>query len=192
MMKYLSSEKTLGRSKLKLSKKVKKPDIDDLNDLLLETEYLESYATNKIKTPAEIKKTKERLLEREELRKPESVSVVYLLQEVPGTKIGRPKYNIIGAQNFGKIKVLLKEDTQIVRSPGPITYQLRRLLKDYTDKDYLLLSGDPKVIGLAIAVACDINNGKYTTLTWDRQEKMYYATEFNIHERGEINEQDRL
>ena len=118
--------------------------------------------------------------------------IVYLLQEVPGTKIGRPKYNIIGAQKFGKIEVLLKEDTQIVRSPGPITYQLRRLLKDFRDKDYLLLSGDPKVIGLAIAVACDINNGKYTTLTWDRQEKMYYPTEFNIHERGEINEQDKL
>ena len=118
--------------------------------------------------------------------------IVYLLQEVPGTKIGRPKYNIIGAQKFGKIRVLLREDTQIVRSPGPITYQLRRLLKDFKDEDYLLLSGDPKVIGLAIAVACDINNGKYTTLTWDRQEKMYYPTEFNIHERGEINEQDKL
>ena len=65
-------------------------------------------------------------------------------------------------------------------------------LKNYTDRDFLLLSGDPKVIGLAIAVACDINNGKYTTLTWDRQEKMYYPTEFNIHERGEINEQDKL
>ena len=90
---------------------------------------------------------------------------VYLLQEVPGTKIGRPKYNIIGAQKYGKIKVLLREDTQIVRSPGPITYQLRRLLKDFSDKDYLLLSGDPKVIGLSIAVACDINNGKYPTLT---------------------------
>jgi len=118
--------------------------------------------------------------------------IVYLLQEVPGTKIGRPKFNIIGAQKFGKIEVLLKEDTQIVRSPGPITYQLRRLLKDFTDKDYLLLSGDPKVIGLSIAVACDINNGKYKTLTWDKQEKMYYSTEFNIYERGEINEQDRL
>ena len=98
--------------------------------------------------------------------------IVYLLQEVPGTKIGRPKYNIVGAQKYGQIKVLLREDTQIVRSPGPITYQLRRLLKDFSDKDYLLLSGDPKVIGLAIAVACDINNGKYKTLTWDRQEKM--------------------
>ena len=118
--------------------------------------------------------------------------IVYLLQEVPGTKIGRPKYNIIGAQKFGKIRVLLREDTQIVRSPGPITYQLRRLLKDFKDEDYLLLSGDPKVIGLAIAVACDINNGKYKTLTWDKQEKMYYSTEFNIYERGEINEQDKL
>ena len=118
--------------------------------------------------------------------------IVYLLQEVPGTKIGRPKFNIIGAQKFGKIEVLLREDTQIVRSPGPITYQLKRLLKNFTDKDYLLLSGDPKVIGLSIAVACDINNGKYKTLTWDKQEKMYYSTEFNIYERGEINEQDRL
>ena len=118
--------------------------------------------------------------------------IVYLLQEVPGTKIGRPKFNIIGAQKFGKIEVLLREDTQIVRSPGPITYQLKRLLKNFTDKDYLLLSGDPKVIGLAIAVACDINNGKYKTLTWDKQEKMYYSTEFNIYERGEIDEQDKL
>ena len=118
--------------------------------------------------------------------------IVYLLQEVPGTKLGRPKFNIIGAQKFGRIEVLLREDTQIVRSPGPITYQLRRLLKNFTDKDYLLLSGDPKVIGLSIAVACDINNGKYKTLTWDKQEKMYYSTEFNIYERGEINEQDKL
>ena len=122
----------------------------------------------------------------------EKEPTVYLLQEVPGTKIAIPKYDIIGATKFGKIKVLLKEDTQIVRSPGPITYELRRLLKDYTDKDFLLLSGDPKVIGLAIAIVCDINNGKYTTLTWDRREKMYYSTKFNIYERGEINEQDKL
>jgi len=114
--------------------------------------------------------------------------IVYLLQEVPGTKIGRPKYNIIGAQKFGEIKVLLGEDTQIIRSPGPVTYRLRRLLKNFSDKDYLLLSGDPKVISLATAVACDINNGKYKTLTWDRQEKMYYSTPFNIHERGKIDE----
>ena len=52
--------------------------------------------------------------------KPESI--VYVLQELPGTKIGRPKYNIIGAQKYGKLKVLLKENTQIIMSPGPIIF----------------------------------------------------------------------
>ena len=118
--------------------------------------------------------------------------IVYVLQELPGTRMGRPKFNIMGASKYGKLKVLLREDTQIILSPGPIIFELRRLLKDYNSNDYLLLSGDPKVIGLSIAVACDINNGKYTTLTWDRQEKMYYPTEFNIHERGEIDESNRL
>ena len=62
----------------------------------------------------------------------EKESTVYVLQELPGTSIGRPKYNIIGAQKFGKLKVLLKENTQIVLSPGPIIFELRRLLRDYT------------------------------------------------------------
>ena len=114
--------------------------------------------------------------------------IVYLLQEVPGTKLGRPKFNIIGAQKFGRIEVLLREDTQIVRSPGPITYQLRRLLKDFTDKDYLLLSGDPSVIGLACAIVSDINSGRFNLLKWDRQEKVYYPLEINLYEKGKIDE----
>ena len=104
----------------------------------------------------------------------EKESTVYVLQELPGTSIGRPKYNIIGAQKFGKLKVLLKENTQIIMSPGPIIFELRRLLKDYTSKDYLLLSGDPSVIGIAVAIVSDINNGKFNLLKWDRQEQMYY------------------
>ena len=52
----------------------------------------------------------------------EKESIVYVLQELPGTSIGRPKYNIIGAQKYGKLKVLLKENTQIIMSPGPIIF----------------------------------------------------------------------
>ena len=51
-------------------------------------------------------------------------SIVYVLQELPGTRIGRPKYNIVGAEKFGKLKVLLKENTQIIMSPGPIIFEL--------------------------------------------------------------------
>ena len=118
----------------------------------------------------------------------EKESTVYVLQELPGTSIGRPKYNIIGAQKYGKLQVLLKENTQIVLSPGPIIFELRRLLRDYTSKDYLLLSGDPSVIGIACSVVSDINNGRFNLLKWDRQEKMYYPLEINLHEKGKIDD----
>ena len=115
-------------------------------------------------------------------------SIVYVLQELPGTRIGRPKYNIIGAQKYGKLKVLLKENTQIIMSPGPIIFELRRLLKDYNSKDYLLLSGDPSVIGIACSIVSDMNGGKFNLLKWDRQEQMYYPLEINLHEKGKIDD----
>ena len=34
-------------------------------------------------------------------------SIVYVIQAVPGTRDGAPKINIVGAQEFGEIKVLL-------------------------------------------------------------------------------------
>ncbi len=118
----------------------------------------------------------------------EKESIVYVLQELPGTSVGRPKFNIMGAQKYGKLKVLLKENTQIVLSPGPVIFELRRLLKDFNSNDYLLLSGDPSVIGLACAIASDINGGKFKLLKWDRQEKVYYPLEINLYEKGTIDE----
>jgi len=117
-----------------------------------------------------------------------SEPIVYVLQELPGTSTGRPKFNIMGALKYGKLKVLLKENTQIVLSPGPIVFELRRLLKNYTSKDYLLLSGDPSVIGIAVAIVSDINSGKFNLLKWDRQEKVYYPLEINLYEKGKIDD----
>ena len=118
----------------------------------------------------------------------EKESIVYVLQELPGTSTGRPKYNIMGALKYGKLKVLLKENTQIDLSPGPIVFELRRLLKNYTSKDYLLLSGDPSVIGIAVAIVSDINSGRFNLLKWERQEKVYYPLEVNLYEKGKIDE----
>ena len=117
-----------------------------------------------------------------------SEPTVYVIQELPGTSIGRPKFNIMGALKYGKLKVLLKENAQIVLSPGPVVHELRRLLKDYNSKDYLLLSGDPAIIGLACTIASDINNGRFNLLKWDRQEKVYYPLEINLYEKGKIDE----
>ena len=107
-------------------------------------------------------------------------SKVYLTQEIPGTSIGQPKYNILGAQKFGQIVTVLPERSQIIMSPGPLIQKLKTLLKDYTTNDYLLLSGDPAIIGVVCSVVSDITNGKYNLLKWDRQEKTYYPIEVNI------------
>ena len=117
-----------------------------------------------------------------------SEPIVYVIQALPGTSRGRPKFNIMGALKYGKLKVLLKENAQIVLSPGPVIFELRRLLKNYTSKDFLLLSGDPAIIGLACTIASDINNGRFNLLKWDRQEKVYYPLEINLNEKGKIDE----
>ena len=126
-------------------------------------------------------------LDHKELKQ-DSEKIVYVIQEIPGTKEGRPKINIMGAQKFGKIKVLLKEDSQMIFSPGPIIFELRRLLKEYRTTDYLLLTGDPAIIGVACSVVSDITHGKYNLLKWDRQERMYYPISINLYEKGEVDE----
>ena len=114
-------------------------------------------------------------------------SIVYVIQEVPGTKANVPKINIMGAAKYGKFEFLLPEFSQIIFSPCPLVFKLRKLLKDYRPKDYLLLTGDPAIIGVACSIASDITNGKNNLLKWDRQEKVYYPLKINLYEKGEIN-----
>jgi hypothetical protein len=94
----------------------------------------------------------------------------------------------MGAAKYGKLKVLLPEYSQMVLSPGPLIIKLRSLLKEYTEKDYLLLTGDPAIIGVACSIASDITNGKYNLLKWDRQEQVYYPIEINLFEKGLVDE----
>jgi hypothetical protein len=110
-------------------------------------------------------------------------NTVYVIQDVPGTREGRPKINIIGASQFGTLKVLLPENAQIILSAGPLIFKLRQLLQNYTLNDYLLLTGDPAIIGVACSIASDINNGKYNLLKWDKQERRYYPVEIDLFKK---------
>jgi len=114
--------------------------------------------------------------------------IVYVLQELPGTKAGTPKINIMSASKYGEFKFLLPEFSQIIFSPGPLIFKLRSLLKEYTLQDYLLLTGDPAIIGVACSIVSDMTNGKYSLLKWDKQDRIYYPIKINLHEKGEVNE----
>ena len=117
-----------------------------------------------------------------------SERIVYVIQHIAGTQAGNPKINIIGAQEYGEFKFLLPEFSQIIFSPGPLVYKLRQGLKNFKKRDYLLLTGDPAIIGVACSIVSDITNGKYNLLKWDKQERKYYPIEINLYEKGEIDE----
>jgi hypothetical protein len=112
---------------------------------------------------------------------------VYVIQEVAGTKSGAPKINIMGAAKYGKFEFLLPEFSQIIFSPGPLIFKLRKALKNFTTEDYLLLTGDPAIIGVACSIVSDMTNGKYNLLKWDKQERQYYPIQINLYEKGEID-----
>ena len=119
----------------------------------------------------------------EKLKPTDYNSIVYVIQDVPGTKIGAPKINIIGATQFGQLKVLLPENSQIILSPSYVITTLRSKLKEYTSNDYLLLTGDPAIIGVACSIVSDTTNGKYNLLIWDKQERRYYPVEIDLYKK---------
>ena len=115
-------------------------------------------------------------------------NTVYVIQEIAGTREGKPRINIMGASEYGSLKFLLPELSQIISSPGPLIFKLRKVLRNFTSEDYLLLTGDPAIIGVACSIVSDITNGKYKLLKWDKQERRYYPININLYEKGEIDD----
>jgi len=113
---------------------------------------------------------------------------VYVVQEIAGTREGRPKFNIMGAAQYGNLKFLLDERSQIIFSPGPLIFKLRSALRDFKRTDYLLLTGDPAIIGVTCSIVSEYTNGKFNLLKWDKQEKRYYPIEINLYETGAKND----
>ena len=109
---------------------------------------------------------------------------VYVVQEVPGR-------NLVPAQKFGDLELLLPAKTNLMLSTGPEVSRLKRKLIDFNDDDYLLLMGDPAAIGICCAVAA-ASTRRYNVLKSDRQEMTYYPVSFDIggntsYEIGELH-----
>ena len=111
------------------------------------------------------------------------MATVFVIQDIPGSKIGAPKINIIGATEFGNLKVLLPENSQIILSPAYVIQTLRKKLQEYKKEDYLLIKGDTAIIGVACYIVSDITNGKYNLLKWDKQERRYYPVEIDLYKK---------
>lgn len=100
---------------------------------------------------------------------------VYIIQDqkhVDKNSQLKPKFDFEPAREFGKLEFLLKPSA----SPfdlKPVLKRLHQVLTNFTDGDFLLLTGNPVLLGLAVAIAADYNEGNVALLQWSGAKRTY-------------------
>jgi len=87
-----------------------------------------------------------------------------------------PKFDLTPAAEYGELVYLLSP-TAAPFTPDPVLGELRDKLADFNDGDYLLLVGNPMLIGFATAIAASANNGHVNLLQWSGKDRRYIAVE---------------
>ncbi len=98
-----------------------------------------------------------------------------------------PNINILSASDYGYLVICLPNfgpDSQIIFSSSPFVFKMQKNLRDVRQQDYILLTGDPAVIGISCAIVSDYTSGKFNLLKWDRREAKYYPINFDLYQKG--------
>lgn len=88
--------------------------------------------------------------------------------------------NLVPASAFGDISVLSIRELPMYGDPGPMIASIRTALAKFNSDDFILLIGDPVLIGIAFYYAARANNGAVTCLKWDKQQKQYFPIKLNL------------
>lgn len=82
------------------------------------------------------------------------------------------KFDMTPAEEYGQLIELLRSGSSPFNL-GPAVKRLHKVLHDFTDDDYLLLVGNPVLIGMAVAVAAHYNGGSVACLQWSGAKSKY-------------------
>lgn len=93
----------------------------------------------------------------------------------------RRVHDFTPAAAYGEIEILIGGKQFIPIVIQPIIQELKSKLRDYSDKDFLLLAGDPVLMGIATAICSDVNRGVVNFLRWDRDTQRYIKVAGNLY-----------
>ncbi|MCK5600420.1 hypothetical protein KAR91_01020 [Candidatus Pacearchaeota archaeon] len=82
-----------------------------------------------------------------------------------------PRFNLSSAEQYGELSYLLSPSASPFNPEGVLKEMAERLA-DFTSEDYLLLVGNPVLIGMASALAADIA-GVVQFLQWSGKDQKY-------------------
>lgn len=101
---------------------------------------------------------------------------VYVVQDQkrknPATGELEDRFDLSPAQEFGPLVFLLGSSASPFSTPAVIA-ELQLKLQNFSDRDCLLLTGNPALIGLSVAVAADANKGRVRLLQWSGSHSRY-------------------
>jgi len=84
-----------------------------------------------------------------------------------------PRFPTISkAERFGDIHYCLSPNEHPFNLE-PVLGHLHGALSGFSDEDYLILVGNPVLLGLATAIASHYNDGKVKFLQWSAKESNY-------------------
>lgn len=88
--------------------------------------------------------------------------------------------NLTPAREYGDLQLLWPSgDPNFYEEAARIVEQ-RLISLGFCDSDYLLLLGDPVLIGITVATACKINGGRCKVLKYQKQDRRYTHHQLEI------------
>lgn len=111
------------------------------------------------------------------------MSNVYVvqLQQKRDRSTGRlvERFDLSPAEDYGPLVYLLEHGDSPLR-PVPTLAKLRSGLANFTEQDYLLLIGNPCLIGWATALASQASGGRVRLLQWSARSNSYVVVESDL------------
>jgi hypothetical protein len=89
------------------------------------------------------------------------------------------KFDLTSAEKFGQTVHLLSPTARPFSSEHVIGV-LREKLASFGDDDHLLLIGNPCLIGFAVAIAADFNDGRVKVLQWSGTNREYISVSADL------------
>ncbi len=90
------------------------------------------------------------------------MSNVYVVQQQPG-------FNMEPALKFGDLKSIFPPGIQADFDTDQFVNMARDKLKNVTKDDFLVMTGDPVLMGISFSVFSENNDGYVNCLKWDRR-----------------------
>jgi hypothetical protein len=112
---------------------------------------------------------------------------VFVVQE-PLKRVGdsvKPRIDYDTLTPYGEIKFLFEwselKDDDVLENTAALIWKLRASLHNFTDEDYIVCLGNPALIGMAVTVAAECNNGSVNILDWIRERRRYRVVTMDLH-----------